>query len=251
VAPERPDESDDLYALDPSEFVTARNDLVRQLKADGRRDEAATVARLRRPTPSAWALNVVARRDPDLVQRALDVGHELKDATDAAVGGNAEAFKRTVAEDQAASGAVIDAAQRVLGDRGPGLATKISGTLRAAILDDEVADELRRGVLDAEHEASGFAFGAAVASAPAGTSGRRSGAKSKQASAGNRSRSDERAAKREQRTRLKEKVRELRERAAEAEREAKQRERAASAARKAADEAARALDDARRQLDEE
>jgi hypothetical protein len=244
MAPTRPDEADDLYALDPSEFVAARNELVRRLKADDRRDDAATVARLRRPTPSAWALNVVARQEPELVQRALAVGSELRAATEAAVGGDAEAFRKTIADDQTASGAVVDAAQRVLGDRGPALATKISGTLRAAILDDDVADELRRGVLDTEHEGSGFGFGEGIAAAPT------SRARTKAASAAQPSRQDERAAKRKRRGELKEKVRVLREQAADAEREAKQQERAANTARRAADKAAQELDDVRRQLDE-
>ncbi|MBA3282524.1 MAG: hypothetical protein H0U29_09865, partial [Acidimicrobiia bacterium] len=40
---------DDLYGLDPSAFTSARNALVRRLKAAGQRDEADTVAALRRP----------------------------------------------------------------------------------------------------------------------------------------------------------------------------------------------------------
>jgi hypothetical protein len=247
MAPTRPDEADELYSLDPSEFVAARNELVRRLKTDDRRDDAATVARLRRPTPSAWALNQVSRQVPELVQSARDVGHELRAATEAAVGGNAESIRQTIADDQAASGAVVDAAQRVLGDRGAALAPKIGGTLRAAILDDEVADELRRGVLDTEHEASGFAFSAGFASAPVP----RSGAKAASADQSSQtSREDERAARRKRRGELKEKVRVLRERAADTEREAKQQERAANTARKVADKAAQELDEARRQLDE-
>ena len=57
---------DALYAVRPEEFVAARAALVKELKADGQKAEAAQVAKRRRPSVVAWALNQVAREQPKL-----------------------------------------------------------------------------------------------------------------------------------------------------------------------------------------
>src|SRR4051812_17139068 len=55
---------DELYTVDPSEFVARRNALAKELRAAGDRDAAAEVSKLRRPTVVAAALNQLARRNP-------------------------------------------------------------------------------------------------------------------------------------------------------------------------------------------
>ena len=54
--------TEELYALDPGDFVTARNELVKRLKKAGDKQLAAEVGKLRRPSPAAWAVNQLARR---------------------------------------------------------------------------------------------------------------------------------------------------------------------------------------------
>jgi hypothetical protein len=58
---------DPLYAGPPEEFVAARDALAKRLRADGDRATAAEVAKLRRPTATAAALNQVARTVPDVL----------------------------------------------------------------------------------------------------------------------------------------------------------------------------------------
>ncbi|MFL6185898.1 MAG: hypothetical protein ACJ745_13955, partial [Actinomycetes bacterium] len=53
-----------LYRLPPGEFVAARDQLARQLRAAGGREAARRVAALRRPSISAWAANQLARAAP-------------------------------------------------------------------------------------------------------------------------------------------------------------------------------------------
>ena len=149
--------ADQLFTVAPEAFVAARNELVKRLRAGKRRDEAALVAGLRRPSAAAWALNQVARQSPGLVEAALDAGHRLRDATEAAVGGDAASLRQAAADDRTATDALVEAAVRLLG-RDEARRTMAS-TVRAAVLDDTVADELRRGVLTADHEAAGFGFG--------------------------------------------------------------------------------------------
>jgi len=54
-----------IYAEPPSGYVTARSALVKELKAARRREDAALVAALRRPTKQAWALAEAVRRAPE------------------------------------------------------------------------------------------------------------------------------------------------------------------------------------------
>jgi hypothetical protein len=164
---------EELYGLPPEEFVAARNALVKRLRAGGDRPAAATVAKLRRPTPAAWALDQVARLDPSRLEAALAAGARLRTATSAAVSGDPDAFRRASAEERAATDAAVEAAASHLGSPGPEVRARIAAILRAAFLDEEVADRLRRGVLDADLDASssgfGFGFGDEPADLPAVT----------------------------------------------------------------------------------
>src|SRR3712207_8302046 len=69
----------DLYVLPPTDFVAARNELVRQARAAGSREIAERLQRLRRPTRSAWLVNLLAR-DTTAMRRLSTLGRELRDA---------------------------------------------------------------------------------------------------------------------------------------------------------------------------
>jgi hypothetical protein len=62
----------------PDEFVAARNQLAKQIKADGDADTAKQVAALRRGSWTDWALNAVADADPDLAQRYVDAAGSVR-----------------------------------------------------------------------------------------------------------------------------------------------------------------------------
>ena len=151
--------TDDLYAVPPDEFVAARNALAKQLKAEGDTAGAAQVAKLRRPSVGAWALNQVARSQPDLIDAALDAGEELRQASEAAASGDAGALRAATAAERVAAQTVAKAARPHLGSRGDALVPALLATLRAAALDGDVAEQLRTGTLATEHEQAGFGFG--------------------------------------------------------------------------------------------
>ncbi len=155
----RMDEAAELYALRPEDFVAARNALAKRLRAEGRKDEAAAVAKHRRPSVAAWALNQVARSHPDLVTAALAAGDALRSASDDVGSGAPGELRAATLADRTAANAVVKAAGEVLGPRAAAQQTALLGTLRAAALDEAVAEELRRGVLSADHEQAGFGFG--------------------------------------------------------------------------------------------
>ena len=164
---------EDLYGLPLEEFTPARDALAKELKAAGRKDEAAEVKSLRKPSLAAWALNRVARDDPDSIEELRTAGAELREAQEAAMAGDASGLRD-------ASRGLADEVDRVAGlaadvlrDAGRPVSAaqqeKIVATLRTAAVDDEAGDVLARGVLVEELESTGFSLlgAGALSSAPA------------------------------------------------------------------------------------
>jgi chromosome segregation ATPase len=69
-----------LLAVPPEEFVAARTARVKELKAEGRKDEAAVLAKLRKPVRLVWIVGELARRHPAVAATAAEVAEELEDA---------------------------------------------------------------------------------------------------------------------------------------------------------------------------
>jgi hypothetical protein len=151
---------DDLYALDPDDFVPARDKLVRALtKSDPK--EAVQVRKLRRPTVAAWAINTVVRSNPKAVEALLDAGERLRTAQEQALRGDAKALRKATEDRRRAVATVADLVADVLGDRASAQSAAVSATLEAATVDESVADLVRAGRLDKERSAAnaGFGFG--------------------------------------------------------------------------------------------
>jgi hypothetical protein len=109
---------DELFAVQPEEFVATRNALVKRLKAAGERDRAAEIAAWRRPTPIDWALNQVARDDAEAVGRFVETAAAARDAQTAALSGRREDLRAAVAEVREASATVSALAAAVLAGQG-------------------------------------------------------------------------------------------------------------------------------------
>ncbi|HEY2429168.1 MAG TPA: hypothetical protein VGI06_09580 [Acidimicrobiales bacterium] len=172
------DPADHLYTLAPEEFIAARQALARSLRTAGDREQAAEVAKLRRPSTTAWALNQVARAEPGLVGAVLAAGSRLRSAMDAAVAGDASLLRPAQRDERAAVDTVVAAALDLMQAQGhspsDAVARRLEGSLRAAVLDHEAAVRLERGVLDRDLEASGFGLeGLSASPAPAGAKGGR------------------------------------------------------------------------------
>ena len=151
------DAADELYGLSPGEFVSRRNELVKDARAAGDRGLADTVGGLRRPTLSAWAINQWVRADPDGVDALIALGAELAAAQRrAAVAQVRElsARRRQVVAD--GTRAVTDVAAERGQPIAAGAVREITTSLRAAIADEEIATQLRSGRLVTAVEYSGF-----------------------------------------------------------------------------------------------
>jgi hypothetical protein len=160
-----PDISDEVAALsivEPTEFTAARNARAKELRAAKERDRAALVAKLAKPSWTAWSLNVLARQDPDAIASWLAAGEALEAALG---GGDREALRDAQRDERSSLASTIDQASAVLAAAGrkvdDQVAPKLTGTLRAAITDPDVRERLTRGVLvdDVEAAAVGFGFG--------------------------------------------------------------------------------------------
>ena len=73
-----PAEAADLFRVAPERFIVERDALVKQLRADGRDEDAAAVKGLRKPTAVVWALNQLASRDPGGLTGLFDAGRALR-----------------------------------------------------------------------------------------------------------------------------------------------------------------------------
>ncbi|HEX2275162.1 MAG TPA: hypothetical protein VHG90_14945, partial [Acidimicrobiales bacterium] len=145
--------TDELYDVVPSEFVASRNDLARRLRAEGKRELATAVGKLRRPTPAAWAVNQLCRQDRDGIEELVRRGEQLRGAQARALAGAPAAELRDAGRARReALVALVDSAARFLAERGLPVDThrqEIADTLDAASLDPEAAGAVLSGRLTA------------------------------------------------------------------------------------------------------
>jgi hypothetical protein len=141
--------ADRLYGLPPEEFTRERDVAVRELKADGRSEDAAEVKALRKPTAAAAAVNRLVRDQRADVDRFLAANFSLRDAQLAGKG-----------DLEAATSQQRQALERLVQEGGE----HVRQSLAAAAVDDEAAVELLAGRLVRELEPRGF--GTLLAHAP-------------------------------------------------------------------------------------
>ncbi|HVE93985.1 MAG TPA: hypothetical protein VNB24_03620 [Acidimicrobiales bacterium] len=136
---------DELYELMPSEFVAARDALAKRVRSEGDRDAAAAIKRLTKPTVVAHAINQVARRDRDGIDRLLAASAEVRDAQAKAVRGeDAAALRKASRVRREIVQRLADAAATIAGATNR---DEAATTFEAASLDDEAAVSLRAGRL--------------------------------------------------------------------------------------------------------
>ena len=146
----------ELYVLPPADFVGARNELVRQARAAGSRDLAERLQQLRRPTRSAWLVNLLAS-DSASMQRLSALGRELRDAQT----GLAGAELRKLAEQRRhLFGDLLDQARAHAAEAGVRVTStvllEVEATLQAALVDLAGALTIRNGRLVRPLSHSGF-----------------------------------------------------------------------------------------------
>ncbi|WP_227984500.1 hypothetical protein [Nocardia spumae] len=158
----------ELYALDPAEFVAARDERARAARADGDKPLATAISRLRRPTVAAWAVNLLARNAPQELGALLDLGRALSEAQRTL---SAQRMRTLAEQRRKAVNALTRRAAHLAADSGRDLTEPVlravTGTLNAALAEPEVADRVRAGVVTAAADYAGFGpAGAVLAAVP-------------------------------------------------------------------------------------
>jgi hypothetical protein len=156
------------------EVVAARDEAVRRLRSEKRRELAAEIATLRRPSPSLWAVNRLRDVDPGALESLMAAGQAVRDAQGALLAADpggparlAQAASRFAVAVQAGTAA----AMRLLAAEGHGSGAdaerRIQSMLRAAAVGDPSARHaLATGRLVSEPQPAGFDSLAASVVAP-------------------------------------------------------------------------------------
>jgi hypothetical protein len=152
---------DDLYGLPLDRFVPERGALAKALRADGRREEAAAAAKLRKPSVPAWAVNQLVRSSGAEVQELLAAGDAVREAqSDVLLGrGDAGALREAGAREREAVDALVDVARGLLSDASPATLDRVADTLHAAALDEASRAAVRGGRLERELRHAGLGLG--------------------------------------------------------------------------------------------
>jgi hypothetical protein len=245
----------DLYGLPLERFTEERNAEATRLRQDGRRDQAAEVAKLRKPSLAAWAVNQLVRTQQRDVDGLFKAGDALAAAQAGVLAGRGDAGSlRAAAEaERAALEALTDKARGLLSAEGheltPAKLEQVTETLHAAAIDERVREQVRDGCLVRELRHVGLGALAPDASpAPPRAAARRKAPDDGRAAERSAARQAEAAARREHERagRAVAAAQERRDRAADALGEA---ERSLSTARERAEQAAAELERARDALD--
>jgi hypothetical protein len=112
------DEIDELFALPLDEFTAARNALAKRLKQDGDAEAAEAVRTLSKPSVAAWAVNQLARRDPETVRSLLNVAARLRSAQERSLKGERAADELRAAQAEERGHPEADARRGVGAARG-------------------------------------------------------------------------------------------------------------------------------------
>ncbi len=154
----------ELFGAPLDEFVTTRNRIAKELRADGNETEAAEVAGLRKPTTVVWGLDQLAREAPDLIKALGKANDSLRGAGSVADMREASDERLRVVRE------LVDRAAELLEEAGLGAAEstreRMARTLLATASDPSAEEALRDGRLTAELELSGFGEVALTAAPP-------------------------------------------------------------------------------------
>jgi hypothetical protein len=148
---------DDLYSLPLEQFIAARDRLNARLAAEGQTDQAMTVAKLRKPSVAAWALNRASRTRPDAVERLVASHHRLRAASSTELLHEAsEERRKAVVELEAVALAELTADGRPISGT---IKDRIASTLLAVATDSRGEEDLVAGRLVREIALSGAGWG--------------------------------------------------------------------------------------------
>ena len=126
-------------------------------RAAGNRPLAAAIGRLRRPTVSAYVINLLVRSQPEVGEQLVALGEELRRAQEQLSG---PALRQLATQRAQLVGALVRSARTIAADAGhpvsQAVAYELEQTLHAALADPDVAAEVGSGRLVRAASRTGF-----------------------------------------------------------------------------------------------
>ena len=146
-----------LYAAGLDEFMALRGELVAGARAEGDRATAAEIGKLRKPSVAAWAVNLTARRSPEVVLALVRLGSRMRAAQSRLDTGALTALRperdEVVRDFVQAAVRETESAGRSLG---PGAREEVRATAVAALADEGAGAAVSSGQLTRALSYSGF-----------------------------------------------------------------------------------------------
>jgi hypothetical protein len=179
----------DLYGLPLERFTEERNTQAKMLRRERRRDEAAEVTKLRKPSVAAWAVNQLVRTQRREMEVLFDAGDALQKAQADLVAGQADpgTLRKAVDAERAAVDELTEKARGLLSIEGDELKAstlkRVSETLHAAALDKDARARVQDGCLHRELRHVGLGPVAASTASRAAAAGGQTGASARTATA--------------------------------------------------------------------
>ena len=149
--------ADELYALSPDDFIERRKQLVAEARQRRDRELATQINQLRRPTRSAWLINLLAHQEPEALTALLELGAALQDAQQRMAG---DELRQLSAERRKMVDTLARRAVELGRDDGynapEGAVQEVGQTLQSALGDPEITDLIRAGHLTQAVTYGGF-----------------------------------------------------------------------------------------------
>jgi DNA repair exonuclease SbcCD ATPase subunit len=145
-----------LYEDPPDGFVAARTAAVDEARRAGDRDTAKRLAALKKPTVSAWVVNLLALRRPDLIAELVELSAALREAQRGLDGNQ---LRELTAQRRQVVSALVGAARKLALAAEPGAKLplgEVEATLTAALAEPAIAAQVRTGRLIRAATYAGF-----------------------------------------------------------------------------------------------
>jgi hypothetical protein len=149
--------AEELYQEDPASFVALRDGRVAAARQEGDRPAADAIKAFKRPAPPAWAVNLLARSNPEEMEALADLGSRLRRAQDSRSGEDLRVLSR---ERHRFIVGLARQAQSLASGRGRPLSAaagrQVEDTLNAALADPDAALAVASGRLVRSLEHAGL-----------------------------------------------------------------------------------------------
>ncbi|MGH8836071.1 MAG: hypothetical protein ACRDWG_13915 [Actinomycetes bacterium] len=157
-----------LYEQPPADFVTVRGNLASNAAARGDHQLADQIKKFRKPTVSAWTLNLLSRYASVEMDQLLELGPAMATATRR---GQADDLRTLSAKRTQLVGVLMQRARRLLAmhriKMSAAVGYEVESTLTAAVADPEVAAAVGTGRLERAVQYAGLGPGPPLRLVPA------------------------------------------------------------------------------------